>query len=122
MSTETKLTGPLLYIFVGAGMIYLPSSIQSGLTTFWLNPNPYGYAEEVSSEWTDLYNATCIIVQLIGLIAFIRGLMMLTHIGGQQHGIFGKAMAHIIGGLFLIDLYDFLQMVFWTFGLNGVFD
>lgn len=122
MSSEASMRGPLLYIFVGAAMIYLPSTLNSGLTTFWLNPSPYGYEEDISEPWRDLYNACIIIVQLVGLIAFIRGLMILTHLGNQgQPGQFGRAMAHIIGGIFLIDLFDFLNMIFATFGLESVF-
>lgn len=123
MSSEASMRTPLLYLFVGAAMIYLPSTLNSGLTTFWLSPNPYGYEEQVSGEWADLYNACVIIVQLVGLIAFLRGLVILTHLGGQggQHGQFGRAMAHIIGGIFLIDLFDILQTIFATFGLESIF-
>jgi len=121
MSQEASVKGPLMYLFVGAALIYLPSAINSGLTTFWLDPNPYGYEDSVTSEWTDLYNACIIIVQMIGLIAFIRGLMLLTHVGSQsQPGQVSKALAHIIGGIFLLDLFDFLQMVFATFGLSNI--
>lgn len=125
MSSEASMRGPLLYIFVGSAMIYLPSTLNSGLTTFWLNPSPYGYEDQISEPWMDLYNACIIIVQLVGLIAFIRGLVILTHLGqqgGGQHGQFGRAMAHIIGGIFLIDLFDTLQMIFDTFGLGSAFN
>jgi len=121
MSTEASMRGPLLWLFVGAAMIYLPSSLNAGLTTFWLNPNPFGYENEIKEKWRDLYNACIYIVQLVGLIAFIRGLFILVHLG-QQGGQpqFGRAMAHIIGGIFLIDLYDTLQMIYATFGLQGL--
>ena len=64
--------------------------------------------------------AACfMIVQLVGVIAFIRGLMMLTKLGqGGQQASFGKVAAHIIGGVFCIDMYDFLQAVFATLGLE----
>ncbi len=70
----------------------------------------------------DLIKACFMIVQLIGVIAFIRGLVLLTHIGhghGQQ-GSVGKAAAHIIAGILCINLYQFLQVVFNTLALGQI--
>lgn len=120
MSGDASLTPPLLNIFVGAALIYLPSSVQSGMSTFWTNPNPYGYDTTSSEEWDTFVGACFMIIQLVGVIAFMRGLMMLTKLGqggGQQAG-FGRAAAHIVGGIFCIDMYDFLQAVFATLGLE----
>src|ERR1041385_2365927 len=40
MSSEHSLKKPLLFIFAGAALIYLPSSINAGLETLWQAPNP----------------------------------------------------------------------------------
>lgn len=119
MSGDAKMSGPLLYIFVGAALIYLPSSVQSGMSTFWVNPNPYAYDTGGTDAWSIFVSACFNIIQLIGVIAFIRGLIILSHLGGQggHQATFGRAMAHIVGGIFLIDMYDFLVAVFTTFGL-----
>jgi intracellular multiplication protein IcmC len=120
-SGEASLKGPLLFLFVGAALIYLPSTVRTGLSTFWTNPMPYAYDTEHEDAWGELVNATFMIIQLVGVIAFIRGLVMLTalggHHGGQQGGI-GKALAHIIGGILCIDMYDFLQTVLNTLALG----
>lgn len=120
MSGDAKLSGPLINIFVGAALIYLPSAVNSGLTTFWLNPTPYKYETDSGSEWSEFISACFMIIQLIGVIAFIRGLIILTHLGGQggQQGGVGRAMAHIVAGIFCIDIYDFVNAVFLTLGLG----
>lgn len=118
---DAKMSGPLLYIFVGAALIYLPSSIRSGMSTFWANPNPYQYDTGATDAWSIFVSACFNIIQLIGVIAFIRGLIILSHLGshgGGQQATAGRAIAHIVGGIFLIDMYDFLQAVFATFGLQ----
>lgn len=119
MSGEAKMSGPLISIFVGAALIYLPSAIQSGMTTFWLNPTPYAYQTSSGDEWSTFLSACFMIIQLVGVIAFIRGLIALTHIGqgGQQGGI-GRALAYIISGIFCIDIVDFINAVFVTLGLQ----
>lgn len=122
MSGDASLTPSVVNIFVGAALIYLPSTVQSGMATFWTNPNPYGYDTSSEDNWNVFITACFMIIQLLGVIAFIRGLMMLTKLGqggGQQAG-FGRAMAHIVGGIFCIDMYDFLQAVLATLGLNSL--
>ncbi len=118
MSLHTELKGPLILLFVGAALLYLPSSVQVGMTTFWSNPYPYGYLAASQDQWTSVYQDAFLIIQFIGTIAFIRGLLLLTQLGQQaQPGTFGKAMAHIIGGIMCINLYDFLTAVNTTLGI-----
>lgn len=119
MSHEHHLKTPLLYLIVGAALLYLPTSVQTGLTTFWATPNPYAYVIDKNDPWTELIHTCFMIIQLIGTIAFVRGLIMLAQLGHQQHqGGFGKAMTHIIGGIFCIDLYDFVTVVMNTLALG----
>ncbi len=119
MSGDASLAGPLLSIFVGAALIYLPSTVRSGMSTFWTEPNPYQYDMGDKPEWQTFIEACYLIIQLVGVIAFIRGLIMLTKLGqGGQQASAGKAAAHIIGGIFCIDMRDFLRSVFETFGLS----
>ncbi len=120
MSQEHSLTKPLLAVFVGAMLIYLPATVQTGLSTFWTTPNPYGYLPSSSDDnWSDLTSAAFMVVQLVGVIAFMRGLMMLTRVAGHGQDTFGKAMAHIIAGILCINLYQFLQAIFSTLGISG---
>lgn len=119
MSTQHHLRTPLTYLAVGTLLLYLPSSVQSGLTTFWANPNPYEY-EENTSEYAGVMSHALIAVQLFGTIAFIRGLMILSK-SGEQHGgqdSVGKGLTHVIGGVFCINIYQFVQMVFATLGIS----
>jgi hypothetical protein len=120
MSHEHSLKGPLLYIAVGAALVYLPSSLQVGLSTFWTSPNPYGYVVQ-QNQWAQFISTCLSIIQLFGVIAFIRGLVMLAHLGGQgggHQGGLGKALTHIIGGIFCINIYQFVQVVMVTLGIQ----
>ncbi len=123
MSHEHSLGKPLTAITVGTLLLYIPTSVQVGLSTFWTDANPYGYVSSTSDSWTDVTTAAFMVVQLVGTIAFIKGLIMLTHVSGHggQPGTFSKAMAHIIAGIFCINLYQFLQTVFDTLGISGFF-
>lgn len=118
MSHEHHLTGPILHIAIGALLIYLPSSVQVGLSTFWTNPNPYGYIIQ-QDQWEQFMNVCFVVIQFIGVLSFIRGLIMLSHVGsGGQHGVLGRGLTHIIGGIFCINIYQFIQVILVTVGIQ----
>ncbi len=125
MSSEHGLKKPLMFLFVGGMLLYLPSAIKIGVATFWETPYPTAYLEDVShaSAWQIVINNSFTILQLIGVIAFIRGLIMLTHLSGHggQQGTFARGMTHIIGGILCINMYDTVRMIGETLGLSGIF-
>lgn len=118
MSHEHNLSKPILFIVIGAMLIYLPSAVQIGLSTFWAEPNPYGYVTQ-SDQWQQAINICYAIVQFIGVIAFIRGLLILTRVGhGGHHDALGKGITHIIGGILCINMYQFIQVLLATLGVQ----
>lgn len=122
MSPEHSLKSPIIFLTVGAMLLYLPTSVQVGMSTFWTDPNPYGYLQE-QDQWAEFFNNCFMVVQLFGVIAFIRGLIMLTHLGGHggHPGTLGKAMTHIIGGILCINIYQFVHVIMITFGVDSIF-
>ncbi|OAI48680.1 hypothetical protein AYO45_04550 [Gammaproteobacteria bacterium SCGC AG-212-F23] len=122
MSSQYELKGPLMYIFVGAALLYLPSSLQTATSTFWGNTSPLEYVPASGDAWSSLIQDCFMIIQLIGYVAFIRGLMILAKVGshGGHQDSFGKAMAHIIGGTLCINMYQFIQTISNTLGLAQI--
>lgn len=112
MSQQHELKGPLVCMAVGTALLYLPTSIQVGFNTFWSEPNPYGYVNQAQDQWSEIIQDGYLVMQLIGTVAFIRGLILFTHMGSHgQPGTFGKAMMHIIAGIMLINLYGFITVL-----------
>src|SRR3990167_10240954 len=75
------LKGGLITLAVGAALLYLPTSVHVGMSTFWATPTPYAYITDQSDPWSELISACFMIIQLAGTIAFIRGLVMLNALG-----------------------------------------
>jgi intracellular multiplication protein IcmC len=118
MSQEHSLKAPILFMVVGTMLLYLPTSVQVGLSTFWSVPNPYGYLEE-TDQWALFLKDVFLAVQIFGTIAFIRGLVVLTHLSGHaQPGTLAKGLTHIAGGLFCINIYQFVRLVLVTLGIS----
>jgi uncharacterized membrane protein HdeD (DUF308 family) len=121
MSGQHELKGPLIFMAVGTALLYLPTSVSAGLTTFWTEPNPYGYETTNGDQWASLINNCYLVVQLIGTVAFIRGLLILTQLGGHgQPGTMTKGFTYIVSGALCINLYDFVNAVETTLGISGV--
>jgi len=53
-------------------------------------------------------------IQIIGLVAFVRGWMMIAKSasqGGHQQGGFGKGMMHVFGGVMAINIVSTLNVI-----------
>lgn len=122
MSTHHELKGPIILMTVGTLLLYLPSSVQTGLSTFWQDANPYGYINEADDQWSLMYNDVFLVVQLIGTISFVRGLTIFTKLAGHggHDGGLGRGVTHVIAGILCINLHDFLAAINGTLGITGV--
>jgi len=112
MSSNTSIMPTLVMFCVGAALLYFPSAYQIGLQTVFAYSNPLTYSS-VSGVSSDLSSALFQIVQVIGGIAFIRGLLMLNSVTGQgsQPGMFSKAVTHVVGGLCAINLWGTFDII-----------
>lgn len=119
MSYEHSIVKPIVYLVIGAMLTYLPTAVQTGLSTFWANPNPYGYLQ-AQGQWFSFINVCFLVVQFVGTIAFIRGLVILSHLGGHggQPGTFSRGLTHIIGGILCINIYQLVQVIMITLGIT----
>lgn len=126
MTGHANIWKPLTYMFVGAGLMYLPTLFHAFMqSTFgYANYLPINYGQNDVIVWgKQTYTITPAIlgfVQIVGLIAFTRGWMMLVKISDQgSHGGFGKAMTFIIGGLLCINIEGTKNLIFSLFAVPG---
>lgn len=123
MSTQTSLKTPVTLMLVAVVLMFIPTAFKMlNLTAFGYG-SPLSY-EDVSSTMNPvMLKAVAGIVQLVGLIAFIRGWMHLVgHVqqSGGQHTL-GKALTHIIGGLLAINIIGVTDIFWNTFGFSSPF-
>jgi intracellular multiplication protein IcmC len=114
MASQTNIWPPLITLTVGSMLIYFPSAYQIGLETLFKvsEPSPLSYQGNADlSEQT--VEALGIIVQLVGCIAFIRGMLLINSATGHgaQPGSYGKGLAFIIGGLLGINIFGTWEVI-----------
>ena len=122
MSTNTSIKEPVVFLCVGAIFIYLPTALGIMLRSTFGSANILQYAPVNSNNSTlnQLFGAgsavgrpLAMIVQTIGLVAFIRGWVLLARSAsqGQPPGGTGKGLMHIAGGILAMNIIATLNIV-----------
>ncbi len=126
MHVEAGMFGPIMQFFIGVALLYTPTFIGV------LNATVFGdssiddvmaYTSSGSSpDWATAIEPMYQTIQVIGLIAFIRGWLILSKSvqkdGGNQPGQTTKGIIHIIGGVMAINITRTITIVTATFGLT----
>jgi intracellular multiplication protein IcmC len=126
-----EFAGPLVFIIVGAILIYFPSTLNTTLNTIFVGVDQnnlsvassmIGYQSLAGSEqWQQIADVVVKYVKLVGLIAFVRGWIILSKMGhsGSQPGSVAKGIIHIVGGVLLINIVDTFNLLARTLGYAG---
>lgn len=129
-----ELSGPIMYMFIGTILIYIPTSTDVLTNTLFGSvpslfggggsPNIYnlgsasaqimGYASvSLESQWATLIDTVVYYMQFIGFLAFLRGWVIMSH-ATQHHGqqdSFVKGIVHIVGGILAINFLPLVNAV-----------
>jgi intracellular multiplication protein IcmC len=139
MSRPGEIMGPIVYIFVGSILIWIPAASDTlSLTLFATTQESInGIANNstisasktlliytnagVEQQWSRLIDTIVTYVKLIGFIAFLRGWLIISEIGqqGSQPGHVTKGIVHIIGGILAINFIPLAMMIQNTLTTGG---
>lgn len=131
-----ELSGPLVYIFVGAVLLYIPTSTDVLTQTLFGKETGifegsggleqmgsasdqlmgYGVSTSVESHWATMIDTIVLYMQFIGFLAFMRGWLLIAHAGqpGVQPGTISRGMVHIVGGILAINFLPLANIVINT--------
>ena len=123
MSSSKNMKEPVVYLLVAAVLIYFPSALDVALMSTFGSTNILQYAPVESNN--EAINALfgsgsfvgrplTIIIQTIGLAAFVRGWVMIARgaSGGQQQGGgTGKGLIHVFGGIMAINIIQTINII-----------
>lgn len=120
MSNTASMKEPLVYLIVAAMLIYFPTGLAVMLNTTFGSSNILAYAPvngkvggTIFGDGSMVGESLALIIQTIGMIAFIRGWVLVARASshGQQPGGTGKGMMHIFGGLLAMNIVLTLQII-----------
>jgi intracellular multiplication protein IcmC len=107
MSSQVSIWPIIITLSVGSMLIFFPSTIEVTMQTLFDYSSPISYSGTSGSESDELISDLVIIMQIIGAISFIRGLLLLntsSHRGAQPGG-FSKGITFVVGGILAINMY-----------------
>ena len=119
---KSGIKEPLVYFLVASILIYLPTGFRIMLNTTFGSTSVLAYAPINSSNSTldSLFGqgsavgpSLAIIIQTIGLIAFVRGWVLIARSAsqGQPPGGTGKGLTHVFGGILALNIVGTLQII-----------
>lgn len=123
MNVDSGITGPMLLMFIGAALLLLPNFIETINKTIWGDPtisSADALSYDVQSKTAlDQFKPLVNVIQFVGLIAMLRGFLILSKSTGQgaQPGTMSKGFVHIFGGILAINIVGTVNVITSTFGV-----
>lgn len=122
MSSSNSLKEPVVYFLVGAMLVYLPSTFAAMMQSTFGYDNVLQYAPINSSNQaldalfgsgSALGEPLCLFIQVVGLVAFIRGWVLIARSAsqGQPPGGTGKGLMHVFGGILAINIVGTITVI-----------
>ncbi|RUR12243.1 type IV secretion protein IcmC [Legionella sp. km772] len=122
MSNNGSMKEPLIYLASGAMLIYFPTAFKIFMQTSFGYENVLQYApvNSPNNAFDTLFGSgsavgepLSIIIQVIGVIAFVRGWVLIARASGQgqQPGGTGKGLMHVCGGILAMNIVGTLDMI-----------
>ena len=104
MSQQVTITGPLFCLLSGVILLIFPKFVHITMGMLWTNTNPLRYQDNDLS-FSGYIQAIIIFVRIVGVVAFIRGVVLLSRFG-QQGGqpVLGRALIFLICGVLAIHI------------------
>lgn len=122
-SSQMTLAAPLIMLLSGIMLLMLPLFLKVGLMAFWgaSGTSPLAYEGSSLPGMYQIEYAVVLFTRVLGLGAFVRGVLILSRSGseGGQPGQKGKAFVHMFAGVLLIHILGTVDLVKQIFGYTS---
>ncbi len=94
--SREKMFGPMMYLLIGAILLYLPTALNIAANTAFGVGNVLTYS---SYDPTNIYSSMGLLIRTAGVLWFVRGCVLVAQASepGAQHG--PKGLAFIFAGI-----------------------
>lgn len=124
---KATTTQPIILTIISASLIASPSVIMTITETYYNEKIAFTPTQLLSSipdasfanGMSGALSSVLIFVQMLGIIAFFRGIVLLRAIGSGKEAPVGKAFIHIFGGALAINIQPTIGVLARTFFFSG---
>lgn len=123
MYQPTELIGPMVGIFISIVLIYAAAFMQLSANTLFDRSQLLSLDFNTHAAFSNnqaVATAVFMTLKTVGMIAFIRGWVLLlraTDQGSAGQGLVGKGIMHIISGVLAFHFWWTVQVLAGTFGI-----
>ncbi|MCL5272233.1 MAG: type IV secretion protein IcmC [Gammaproteobacteria bacterium] len=112
-SSQEKMFTPMMYLFFGAALIYLPTMMHIMSNTAFGVGNVLTYTPPPTPN---IYSTMGLIIRTAGVLWFIRGCVLVAHASepGTQEG--PKGMMFIIAGILAMNFDNTIALINYILG------
>jgi len=124
MNVDSGVTGPLMLIVLGVALAAFPSFLSVLNQSVWNDTAIKDVSvlalDQKDSSLEEQLKPLIFMIQLIGMVALLRGVLILSKSTGQgaQPGTISKGFVHIFGGFLAINILQTFSIVSKTFGVG----
>ncbi|MDP3705631.1 MAG: type IV secretion protein IcmC [Legionellaceae bacterium] len=118
LSGTGNMKEAVIYMLVAGMLLYFPSGFDALLMTTFGSSDVLAYDQNpylgnIIGADSAVGNSITLIIQVIGLFAYVKGWVMLARGAsqGQSAGGMGKALMHIFGGVLAMNIVGTMQVI-----------
>lgn len=127
MFQPQEALSPFVNLVIGAGLVWMPAMFSATSETLFggveASVLSVGSSAAQSGISPEVIKALHNVLAVIGMIAFVRGMMIITSSasghGGQQGGL-AKGITHIVGGVMCYHIDKVYSVLLATLGITGI--
>ncbi len=107
-SSQEKMYSPMMYLMIGAALLYLPTALDIMANTSFGIGNVLTYT---SYNPSNIFSSMGLVIQTAGVLWFVRGCVLVAHASqpGTQHG--PKGLVFIIAGVLAMNFDNTIAML-----------
>ena len=122
MVAQKDAREPIMHLAIGVLLIFAPSTMRTLLVTVFGTGSIFSYIPTIPDlSWQLASDTVIAIVQFVGFVAIVRGLLHLHKaVGGQaQQNMFSKGIIHLVGGVLSMNIVGTKDILYSTLGLSS---
>lgn len=106
--SQEKMYSPMMYLLLGAFLLYLPSALDAMANTTFGVGNVLTYS---SYNPSNIFSSMGLLIQTIGILWFVRGSVLVAHSSHPGTGHGSKGLAFIFAGILAMNFDNTIAAV-----------
>ena len=125
MHTETGIIAPLVLFLMGVLLLYTPGLFKIFNYTLFANTDFQNISDwqsqHTGGKWMPVISPMLQLIQVIGLVSFIRGWLVLSRATNAQSqpGNVSKGIVYVISGILAMNVTRTIDLITTSLGLLG---